>query len=114
MITPPCSGTFSTPLNSIFHNARLQTLTTGRIISSAHCGSIVELAAARGSSLLIGDVPLLLTVLTVVFVCILQRPFLIYELDVNSRNAISARASCANRCMCRDPVLLARQTNETS
>src|SRR6185437_14749244 len=64
-INPPRSGIFSTPENSIFHNMRLKPPTTGRIILSAHCGSMAVLAAARGSSLLTGAVPLLLTVLTV-------------------------------------------------
>ena len=41
-----------------------KTPTIGRMVSSAHCGSIAVLAAARGSSLLTGAVPLLLRVLT--------------------------------------------------
>ena len=48
------------------------------------------LAAARGFSLLTGAVPLLLKVLTL-YPGILQRPFLIYELDMNSGNAIHIR-----------------------
>src|SRR4029079_9494823 len=107
-ITPPRSGMFSIPENSIFQSTRLNAPTTGRILSSAHCGSIVVLAAARGSSRLAA--PLLLAVLTVMVV-ILQRPFLIYELDMNSRNAVSALAARANGCVYGDPVLLARQTN---
>jgi hypothetical protein len=63
-INPPCSGIFSTPENSIFHNTRLKPPTTGRIMLSAHCGSMAVLAAARGSSLT-GAAPLLLTILTV-------------------------------------------------
>src|SRR5690349_4211358 len=81
---------------------------------SAHCGSMAVLAAARGSSLLTGAVPLLLTVLTVLTRVILQRPVRIYELDMNSRNAVRARAARANGCVCRDPVLLTRQSNKTA
>ncbi len=43
---------------------------------------------------------------------ILQRPFPIYELDVNSGNTIRARAARANRRMRCDAILVARQTNE--
>src|SRR6185369_5780462 len=45
---------------------------------------------------------------------ILQRPFLIDELDVNSRNSVDPRALRPNRRMCRNPVLVARQANEPS
>src|SRR5215216_1657194 len=45
---------------------------------------------------------------------ILQRPFPIYELDMNSGNTICAGAARANGRMCRDPILLADQPDETT
>src|SRR6185369_493876 len=107
MINPPSEGTFSIPENSIFQITRLIMPTMGRTISSAHCGNEPRIVA-RGSSLFAGAVPLLLNAL------ILQRPFLIYELDVNSRHAVRARAARPNRRMCRNPVLIAGHANETS
>src|ERR1043166_8757950 len=45
---------------------------------------------------------------------ILQRPFPIYELDVNSRNTIGAGAARANGRVRGYAVLLARQANEAT
>ena len=45
---------------------------------------------------------------------ILQRPFLIDELDVNSGDAVGADVPGANGGVQRDLVLLACQTNEPS
>ena len=43
---------------------------------------------------------------------ILQRPFPIYELDMNSGNTVGARAARANSRMRRDAMLLANQPDE--
>src|SRR5437868_15003950 len=40
--------------------------------------------------------------------CILQRPFLINEFNVNSRNAVAADSARSNGCMCGNALLLAR------
>ena len=48
------------------------------------------------------------------FAAILQRPFLIDELDVNSGNAVGARTSRSNGCVYCDAVLLTRQAIETA
>ena len=52
--------------------------------------------------------------LTLAIGLILQRPFLINELDVNSRNSVDAGVLRPNRRIGRDVVLLARQANETA
>src|SRR5215203_1642092 len=109
MINPPRSGTFSTPLNSIFQNRRLKNPTMGLSISSAHCGNIVRPACGRISTFFDGYVPLVLKVGN-----ILQRPFLIYELDVNSGNAVSPCAAGSNGRVRGDSLLLARQANKTA
>src|ERR1041384_5998157 len=110
MIRPPFFGTFSMPLNSILNNTRLSTPTTGLIVSSAHCGNGERSGDARGSSRLIGCVPLL----PMFRPFILQRPFLIYELHMNSRNTVDAGTSRSNSCVCRDAVLFAGQSNKSS
>src|SRR5690349_20699404 len=109
MISPPSEGAFCRPRNSIFHNTRLKAPTMGLSISSCHCGSIEPRAGARCSSFLSGNVPLL--PLTRV---ILQRPFPIYELDMNSGNAVGAGAARANSGVRRDAILLADHTNKTT
>lgn len=43
---------------------------------------------------------------------ILQRPFLIYELDVNSGNAVCPCAARSNRRMRHDALLVARQADK--
>ena len=45
---------------------------------------------------------------------ILQRPFPIYELDMNSGNAIAAAAARANRRVHGDAIFLAEQSDETT
>ena len=96
---------FSTPRNSIFQNTRLKPPTTGRIISSAHCGNI-EGPTGGAPFLFALDVPLMFKPL------ILQRPFLIDELDMKPRNAIGSGVARTNGCIRRDAILLAAQTNE--
>ena len=44
---------------------------------------------------------------------ILQRPFLIYELDVNSRNAVCSCATRSNGRVRGNALLLVRQANKT-
>jgi hypothetical protein len=78
------------------------------MISSDHCGNIERLLGVRRSSPLTGNVPFVLTGF------ILQRPFPIYELDVNSGNTIRAGAARANRSVRSDAVLVARQTNKAT
>src|SRR6185436_9330838 len=109
MIRPPFSGTFSRPLNSILKNTRLSAPTTGLIESSAHCGNGERSGDARGSSRFACAVPLLLIFRRF----ILQRPFPIDKLHMNSRNTVGAGAPRSNRGVCRDAVLVARQSNET-
>src|SRR6185369_5386560 len=84
------------------------------IISSVHCGSIERSIAGRRSSRLAGAVPLLLKPINSRFGFILQRPIPIYELDMNSGNAVGAGAARANRRMRGDAILLAGQTDETT
>src|SRR5688500_5275213 len=48
------------------------------------------------------------------YLTILQWPLLIDELDVNPRHPIDPRASRSNRGVCRDSVLFASHSNETS
>src|ERR1044071_2869221 len=109
MIIPPFSGTFSRPLNSILKKPLLTAPTTGLIESSAHCGNGERSGDARGSSRF-AAVPLL----PMFRPFILQRPFPINKLHMNSRNAINASASRSNRRVSRDAVLLARESNKTS
>src|SRR5215216_4185511 len=45
---------------------------------------------------------------------ILQRPFPIYELDMNSGNAVSTGAARANGRVRRDAILIADQPDETT
>ena len=81
----------------------------GLSISSAHCGNIVRPLCGRVSTFFAGYVPLLLKLRP-----ILQRPFLIYELDVNSRNPIGPNATRSDRSMRCNALLLARQSNKTT
>ena len=78
--------------------------------SSAHCGNIEPRAGSR-SSFLTGNVPLLLKCSVRL---ILQRPFPIYELDMNSGNAVCAGAARANSRMRGDAILFASQPNEAT
>lgn len=71
------------------------------MISSDHCGNIEPLR-------LTGNVPFVLTGF------ILQRPFPIYELNVNSGYTIRAGAARANRSVRRDAILVARHTNKAT
>src|SRR5687767_13989973 len=103
---------FSTPRNSIFQRTRLTPPTSGLIISSAHCGNICCPLTGRAASFFDENEPLRLTFFN--YQLILQRPFLIDELDVNSRDAVGADVLGANGGVERDSVLLACQTNEAS
>src|SRR6185369_4186670 len=78
------------------------------MISSDHWGNIERLLGVRRSSPLTGNVPFVLTGF------ILQRPFPIYELDVNSGNTIRAGAARTNRRVRSDAILFACQTNKAT
>src|SRR5690349_12970540 len=114
MITPPSTGTFSTPTNSIFHKTRLKTPTVGRSISSAHCGNIGPISDTRISFLLGNVSELFKSSGHKALLISLQRPLVIDEFHVHSRNAVRAGAARADRRMNCQSILLARDPNKAA